>query len=270
MPELPEVETTLRGVEPFLANATVDAMIVREPRLRWPVPDDLAARIEGQQVVGLRRRAKYLLVDFEQGSVIVHLGMSGNLRVVDKSTPLKKHDHVDMVLSSGKVVRFNDPRRFGCVLWQDKGTEHERLLGLGPEPLTEDFNAEGLAKAAKNSSRPIKQLIMDNKVVVGVGNIYANEALFKAGIRPTRPANKISKARLTSLTDEIKVVLAKAIAQGGTTLKDFVGSDGKPGYFQQTLQVYGRAGQPCSQCTTLLKEVRMSGRATVFCPECQR
>ncbi len=270
MPELPEVETTRRGVAPYLQGRCVSVLRVRQPRLRWPVPSDLASLIQGQQVRGVTRRGKYLLIGFDAGAVLVHLGMSGSLRVVPQEQPPGKHDHVDLVLDSGLALRLTDPRRFGAVLWQASDTQHALLASLGPEPLSDLFDAELLQRACKGRRTAIKQLIMNSKVVVGVGNIYANEALFAAGIDPKRAAGRISGQRLGRLVTEIKTVLNRAIAQGGTTLRDFVGGDGKPGYFRQELCVYGRGGAKCLCCGTVLKEIRLGQRSTVFCPLCQR
>ena len=271
MPELPEVETTRRGVKPHILNKQVKQLVVRQPSLRWPVPDDLAARLKGKKITDVERRAKYLLIRIAGGTVIVHLGMSGSLRIIDAGEPPMAHDHVDFVLGSGKALRYTDPRRFGCVLWQDGDVmTHKLLAKLGPEPLSEDFDGERLFALSRKRKVPVKTFVMDNATVVGVGNIYANEALFAAGVRPTAEAGKISKARYLKLADEIKRVLAKAIKQGGTTLKDFVGGDGQPGYFQQQLNVYGRGGKPCITCKKPLSEQKIGQRATVFCKTCQR
>ena len=270
MPELPEVETTRRGIDPHVAGQHITSVKVREPRMRWPIPSNLQHLVEGQLVLGTRRRGKYLLIDLPGGSILIHLGMSGSLRVLPIGEIPGKHDHIDIELSSGKLLRLTDPRRFGAVLWQETGETHKLLASLGPEPLSDAFDVEHLAKAAKGRSIAIKQLIMNANIVVGVGNIYANEALFRSGIDPSRAAGRISKARLLKLVAEIKAVLAYAIERGGTTLRDFLSSDGKPGYFAQELLVYGRAGEPCKVCNTTLKEVRMSQRSTVFCPTCQR
>lgn len=270
MPELPEVETTRKGIEPHLQGQRVERVIVRHHGLRWPVPDDLDVRLAGQRILRVERRAKYLLIRAESGTLLCHLGMSGSLRLVDAGLEPALHEHVDVVLESGQALRYTDPRRFGCMLWVAGGEQHPLLARLGPEPLSDDFNAAGLQARAKGRQVAIKTFIMDNAVVVGVGNIYANEALFAAGIDPRKAAGKVSKAKLALLVDEIKTVLARAIEQGGTTLKDFVGGDGKPGYFQQELQVYGRAGQPCRACGTDLCEVRLGQRSTVFCNICQR
>ncbi|WP_163935312.1 bifunctional DNA-formamidopyrimidine glycosylase/DNA-(apurinic or apyrimidinic site) lyase [Paraferrimonas sp. SM1919] len=269
MPELPEVEVTRLGIEPHLSKQMVKQLRVHNPSLRWPIPDALQ-QIEGQIIAGVRRRAKYLLIDTAAGTAIVHLGMSGSLRLVTPDTRLDKHDHVELELASGQVLRYRDPRRFGAWLWTELPEQgHELLAKLGPEPLTEDFNTEQLYAALKGKTKAIKLAIMDNHIVVGVGNIYANEALFAAGIDPNRKAGSVSKARISKLVDEIKKVLAKAIAQGGTTLKDFTKADGKPGYFVQQLNVYGKGGEPCVQCSKPLTEIKLGQRATVFCKNCQ-
>lgn len=271
MPELPEVETTRRGIAPHLIGQRVQRVVVRNPRLRWPIPEDLDVRLSGQRIVSVERRAKYLLIGAEVGTLISHLGMSGSLRMVKQGTPVAKHDHVDIELESGWVLRYTDPRRFGAMLWSiEPPLQHKLLQRLGPEPLSDEFNVDYLFQRSRRRSLPIKPFIMDNAVVVGVGNIYASEALFAAGIDPRREAGSVSKARYGRLTDEIKRVLAVAIEQGGTTLRDFVGGDGKPGYFQQELFVYGRAGQPCLSCGRALREVKLGQRASVFCSQCQR
>lgn len=271
MPELPEVETTKRGIQPWLEGQTVERLMVRESRLRWPIPDDLSQMVVGRQIQQIARRGKYILLDLGHGSVLIHLGMSGSLRILQAADKVEKHDHVDMLLSNGRTLRYNDPRRFGCWLWaQQPSSEHKLLASLGPEPLTEHFQASQLWQGAKGRRSNIKSYIMDSHVVVGVGNIYANEALFIAGIHPKRAAGKVSKARYGLLVEAIKAVLSAAIEQGGTTLKDFVGSDGKPGYFKQELKVYGRQGLPCGQCQTNLTEIRIANRSTVYCRRCQR
>jgi len=270
MPELPEVETTCRGISPHIVGHKITQLKVRNPNLRWPVPDFLGQRIEGQSVLDVSRRGKYILIKVDGGQIMVHLGMSGSLRVVDQDKEVQKHDHVDFCFSDGKALRLTDPRRFGSVLWQPEGEHHELLYKLGPEPLSEEFNAAYLHACCKGRKAAIKQLIMDSKVVVGVGNIYATEALFSAAIDPRRAAGNISAERLEVFVKEIKKVLSVAIEQGGTTLKDFVGSDGKPGYFQQKLNAYGRKGEPCVNCLSPLTEVRLGQRSTVFCKQCQR
>ena len=269
LPELPEVETTRRGIQPYVEHKQIRAITIRDRRLRWPVSDELTT-LSMAQVHKLERRAKYLILHLPKGYIIIHLGMSGSLRVVDASAPVGKHDHIDLQMSDGKIIRYNDPRRFGSVLWVDDWKTHPLFSKLGPEPLDSAFDAEYLHLQAKGKKTNIKQFIMDNKNVVGVGNIYANEALFLSGIHPKRPASNISKKRIAQLVSHIKQTLATAITQGGTTLKDFVGGDGKPGYFQQQLKVYGRGGQPCTQCDTTLKEVKLGQRSTVYCSKCQR
>lgn len=269
MPELPEVETTKRGIEPHVLNQKVERVVVRNGRLRWPVPEDLDVRLSGQSFRSIERRSKYLLLNAEVGTLICHLGMSGSLRVVEQGTEVEKHDHVDIELGNGFALRYTDPRRFGLMLWSTEPYQHKLLAKLGPEPLSDAFNVEDLYAKAKGRKAAIKPFIMDNAVVVGVGNIYASEALFAAGIDPRRAAGSVSKESYALLVDEIKLVLARAIKQGGTTLRDFVGGDGKPGYFQQELFVYGRGGQPCLKCGTELAEVRLGQRSSVFCPKCQ-
>ena len=271
MPELPEVETTKRGIAPHLEGRSIAAVEVRQPQLRWPVAEGLDQKLIGQVVRSVQRRAKYLLLEFDVGWLILHLGMSGSLRLVDRSVTPQKHDHVDLVLEGGRSLRLTDPRRFGAMLWCDgEPAEHPLLASLGPEPLSQVFDGERLFRLSRNRKQAVKLFVMDNHTVVGVGNIYANEALFEAGIDPRRACGRISRARYHRLADEIKVVLARAIEQGGTTLKDFVGSDGRPGYFQQQLKVYGREGEACMVCESTLKRVVLGQRATVYCPNCQR
>lgn len=271
MPELPEVETTRRGIQPHIEGKKVTRVVVRNPSLRWPIPNDLELFLKNKLVKNVTRRGKYLLLAFSRGHLIIHLGMSGSLRLVNSDLAIGKHDHVDIHFGSKLILRFNDPRRFGAVLWtQDPVYDHKLLHHLGPEPLSDAFDAHYLYLRSRNHRQAIKSWIMDSKVVVGVGNIYANEALFKAGIHPLKAANTISKARYTHLVDEIKKVLEMAITRGGTTLRDFVGGDGKPGYFAQELNVYGRAGQPCVTCAKVLSEKRVAQRSTVYCVNCQR
>jgi len=271
LPELPEVETVRRGVSPHLLDQTINAVTVRDTRLRWPVLDDLPQRLAGRTIRGVRRRAKYLLLELDRGHLMIHLGMSGQLYFVPAETPAGIHDHIDWQLGSGRVLRYTDPRRFGAVIWIDaEPNSHPLLVKLGPEPLSDDFSGDYLYQCARGRKIPVKSLLMDGHIVVGVGNIYANEALFMAGIRPDRAAGRISRARYQALVAASKAVLQKAIDQGGTTLRDFVGGDGKPGYFKQELQVYGKAGKPCPSCATPLKEIRLAQRSTVFCPRCQR
>ncbi|WP_299183882.1 bifunctional DNA-formamidopyrimidine glycosylase/DNA-(apurinic or apyrimidinic site) lyase [uncultured Neptuniibacter sp.] len=270
MPELPEVETTCRGISPHIKNRKLRCLKVRNPNLRWPVPSFLPDLLQGRTVTEVRRRGKYILLVVEGGAVMIHLGMSGSLRIVDLNETVQKHDHIDFCFENGIALRLTDPRRFGSVLWQPDGEHHELLYNLGPEPLSDDFSAEYLKQLCVGRKSAIKQVIMNSKVVVGVGNIYATEALFAAGIDPRRAAGNISQTRLNQLVIEIKRVLSAAIEQGGTTLKDFVGGDGKPGYFKQKLHVYGRKGEPCVQCLSPLTEVRLGQRSTVFCKCCQR
>ncbi|WOH36881.1 bifunctional DNA-formamidopyrimidine glycosylase/DNA-(apurinic or apyrimidinic site) lyase [Thalassotalea fonticola] len=270
MPELPEVEVCRKGISPHVLNQTVSDVIVRNAKMRWPITPNIDEMC-GEIIIEVSRRAKYLLLKTAKGTLVLHLGMSGTIRVIPKDTIVAKHDHFDLVLTSGVALRLNDPRRFGAVLWLTEDvSEHPLLARLGPEPLLDEFDKGYLFKKSRKKTVPIKTFIMNNHVVVGVGNIYANEALFQAGILPTAPAGKISQKRYNNLTEIIKQVLAKAINQGGTTLKDFTQTDGRPGYFAQSLQVYGRGGEKCLICETRLEEIRQSGRASVFCPTCQK
>lgn len=271
MPELPEVETTRRGIAPHIEGQRIERVIVREPRLRWPVPETLAQTLSGLYIESVSRRGKYLLLSTPAGTLLIHLGMSGSLRIITASQEVGKHDHVDFAFTNGTVLRFNDQRRFGAILWTSDAPErHPLLKDLGPEPLLEDFNGELLYQLSRNRKTAVKSFIMDSHIVVGVGNIYANEALFMAGIRPTRQAGKISLERYRKLAECIRIVLSLAIQQGGTTLRDFVNEAGKPGYFQQQLRVYGRAGLACVDCRQPLTEIRISNRSTVFCSHCQQ
>ncbi|AMQ89312.1 bifunctional DNA-formamidopyrimidine glycosylase/DNA-(apurinic or apyrimidinic site) lyase [Marinobacter sp. LQ44] len=270
MPELPEVETTRQGIAPHCEGQKINGVVIRNARLRWPIPGDLPERLQGQVIRSVDRRAKYLFLHLDGGTVIVHLGMSGSLRVITDGSPAAAHDHVDVCLANGRTLRFNDPRRFGCWLWADDCTLHPLIRDLGPEPLSPEFGGAWLFRLSRGKQSPIKSFIMDNHVVVGVGNIYANEALFKAGIHPKRKAGRISLDRYHRLAEAIKETLSAAILMGGTTLRDFVNSDGKPGYFAQSLLVYGHGGAPCPECNTVLKETRMNNRSTVYCPRCQR
>jgi formamidopyrimidine-DNA glycosylase len=275
MPELPEVETTRRGLAPHLQGRRIDAVVLRRPDLRWPIPPDVVERLPGQRITAIRRRAKYLLLDTAAGSALLHLGMSGSLRVLPRSTPAGPHDHVDLVLAGApaRVLRFNDPRRFGCLLWQPPGETHELLRDLGPEPLPGSgaaFNGDYLFARSRGRSAPVKSFLMDQRIVVGVGNIYAAEALFAAGISPLRAAGRVSRERYARLADEVVRILARAIARGGTTLRDFISPDGAPGYFEQELSAYGRGGEPCPRCGRPLKQALLGQRATVWCGACQR
>ena len=271
MPELPEVETTCRGIAPHIEGQTIQHIIVRQAKLRWSVPETLGSILAGVTIQTVTRRAKYLLFATPKGTVIVHLGMSGSLRIVTLAQAAGKHDHVDIIFNNGIVLRFNDPRRFGAVLWTEQAVENHLLLkDLGPEPLLADFNGQLLCDLSRNRKVPVKAFIMDSHIVVGIGNIYANEALFMAGILPMRQAGKISLARYKKLAECVRVVLEHSITQGGTTLRDFVNEAGNPGYFKQQLRVYGRAGLPCITCLQTLSEVRLANRSTVFCKACQR
>lgn len=270
MPELPEVETTRNGIAPHLVGKTVTRIVVRQPSLRWPVPADLGKTLRGARLQTLERRAKYLLFGFGHGTMILHLGMSGSLRILRAAVAPAKHDHVD-ILFGRTMLRFHDPRRFGALLWTDKDALlHPLLKDLGPEPLADRF--DGVYLHARSSTRqiPVKNLIMDGKVVVGVGNIYANEALFMAGIDPARRCSRISRQRYDRLAECIKEVLTAAIAQGGTTLQDFQQADGKPGYFAQELSVYEREHQPCVHCGHPIKKRVIGQRSSYYCPTCQR
>lgn len=269
MPELPEVETTRRGIAPYLTGQVIRALHVHQPRLRWPVPTELTQALEGQAATAVERRAKYLLVHFEHGTLIVHLGMSGSLRLAAHDTPRLTHDHIELDLGEAGVLRYNDPRRFGAWLWSNDWERHPLLAALGPEPLSDDFDGHWLYRLAKGRRMPVKPFLMDGHVVVGVGNIYATEALFLAGIDPRRHAGNVSLKRFECLAGDVKRVLSAAIELGGTTLRDFVNADGKPGYFQQTLNVYGRAGEPCRRCAEPLKQVSLGQRTTTWCPRCQ-
>lgn len=273
MPELPEVETIRRGVAPHVDARRIAQVTVRDRRLRFGIPADLEQRLTGQAIVDLRRRAKYLIFELPQGALLLHLGMSGRLHVLPRGqVPAPgAHAHLDLTLDDGTVLRLTDPRRFGMALWADHPVDQHRLLRtLGPEPTQSDWSAEALVNACRGRSAPIKSVLMDQRVVVGVGNIYANEALFQAGIHPKRPAGRISTARLRRLHAAAIDVLDRAIAQGGTTLRDFSGADGSPGYFQLVVSVYQRDGQPCRQCQTPIRRMVIGQRATFWCPACQR
>lgn len=270
MPELPEVEVTRRGISPHIKMQRVAGLVIRQPQLRWPVTDGIEKILGNKTLLDIVRRGKYLLLNFEQGTAFIHLGMSGSIRILDADTEAGKHDHFDILFSNGKILRYNDPRRFGAFLWAGKAPyEHKLLKNLGVEPLQDEFDADYLYQASKNRKIAIKQLIMNANLVVGVGNIYANEALFLAGIHPERAANRISYKRYARLVSTIKQVLGAAITQGGTTLKDFSQTDGKPGYFSQSLYVYGRGGKQCTHCGKVLVEIRQNQRSTVFCKTCQ-
>ncbi len=271
MPELPEVETSRRGIEPHILKQTVSEVIIRQKQLRWPIPATLKKQLIKQQIQQVERRGKYILLRTGAGTVILHLGMSGSLRITDKNTPAEKHDHLDICFKHKKILRLRDPRRFGSVLWTKADPlKHRLLIKLGPEPLSTDFNAEYLYSASRNRKIAIKTLLMNSHIVVGVGNIYASESLFQAGINPKCTAHKISMARYQKLVTAVKNILQLAIKQGGTTLKDFTHEDGKPGYFQQTLAVYGRAGEPCIQCGNNIKQFTQAQRSTFYCSQCQQ
>jgi len=282
MPELPEVEVTRLGIAPHLEGRYVTGVVIRNPKLRWPIPADLFEQIQGRMIVAVNRRAKYLLFDCGEGTLIIHLGMSGSLRLlksdipdspksIESDYPPEQHDHFDLILDNQHVLRFRDPRRFGAVLWQPKDVERHPLLhNLGPEPLSEDFNAEWLYQYSRGRKISIKVLLMTNQAVVGVGNIYANEALFHARISPRTVSGRIGLDRYGRLVQHVKFVLNSAIKAGGSSLRDFVNSAGKPGYFQQQYWVYGRAGMACRQCDTVIKQIKQGQRSSFFCPVCQR
>ena len=275
MPELPEVETTRRGLAPHVEGRIVTDVVLRRPDLRWPIPPEVSNLLPGQRIESVRRRAKYLLLDTAAGSALLHLGMSGSLRVLPADTPVEAHDHVDFGLSGtgrarGRVLRFNDPRRFGCLLWQAPGDTHDLLRGLGPEPLSDAFDGDYLFARSRGRSAPVKTFLMDQAVVVGVGNIYAAEALFEAGISPLRETGRVSKDRYRALATAVKRILAHAIERGGTTLRDFISPDGQPGYFELELVAYGRGGEPCPKCGKPMKEASIGQRTTVWCTRCQR
>jgi len=270
VPELPEVETTLRGIEPYILNRTISSIVVRQSSLRWPVPTNLLKnKLLNKTFSGIKRRGKYLLLESSKEFLIIHLGMSGSLRIADKDH-IKKHDHIDIVFEEESILRYCDPRRFGCFLWTDNPENHFLLKNLGPEPLGNAFNGEYLFSLSRKRKTPVKNFIMNSKNVVGVGNIYANEALFRAKVRPTKQAGRVSLKSYEELSKEIVLILKESIDKGGTTLRDFVGSDNKPGYFKQQLEVYGREGEECKICSSILKNITIGQRSSVFCPECQK
>jgi len=270
MPELPEVETTLRGISPALQGRVIREVRVRNASLRWPVTDEVQQAC-GQSVTGLRRRAKYLLIELQTGGLMIHLGMSGSLRICDMDDAPRKHDHVDIVLDNGVCVRFNDPRRFGLFLWwREPADEHPLLRELGPEPLLNSFSGDYLWQKSRGRRGAVKNFIMNGKIVVGVGNIYASEALYMSGIHPQRAAGRISAARYSALAAAIVDVLERAIQQGGTTLRDFTNSDGNPGYFAQELLVYNRERLPCFQCRAPIRKKVIGQRSSYYCARCQR
>jgi len=270
MPELPEVETTRRALLPHVVGRRIRDVVVREPRLRWPVPVDLARRMNGECVRDIRRRGKYLLFDVGDGHLLVHLGMSGSLTLVPRDTPPRRHDHVDLALEGESTLRLNDPRRFGAVLWVKRPETHALLASLGVEPFDASFGGELLQRLAKGRRVPVKLFLMNARLVTGIGNIYANEALFAAGVHPSRPSGRLSRERWDRLAAAIRSTLERALAAGGSTLRDFVGGDGQPGHFQNDHAVYGRAGEPCPACGTAIRGTRHAGRATYYCGSCQR
>jgi len=271
MPELPEVETTRRSVAPHVERQKVTAVRIYDSRLRWPVPRNLARCLVGRMIERVERRSKYLLFCVGDGALIVHLGMTGSLLAYRTAPARRPHDHIDLEFGNGVVLRYHDPRRFGAMLWSPRRVLHHPLLAhLGPEPLSPAFNRDYLFQATRDRTAAIKLAVMDNRVVVGVGNIYANESLFRAGIRPATPARRISAQRLGRLVDAVKETLSQAIAKGGSTLRDYVDSNGQPGRFQLDYQVYGREGEPCRSCGTRIRAVRLGGRASAYCPSCQR
>jgi len=271
MPELPEVETTRRGLAAHLIGLSIKDVIVRNAKLRWPIPDNLHSLLRGRTILSVQRRAKYILMDCSDGTLILHLGMSGSLRILPSDVPPEKHDHFDLVLSNSSVMRLRDPRRFGAVLW-DSGDvfTHPLLASLGPEPLEDKFNERYLHKISRGRNVSIKQFIMNNHMVVGVGNIYANEALFRAGIKPQLTAGKLSLPRCAKLVEEIRTTLTEAIDLGGSTLRDFVNSSGQPGYFQQHYWVYGRSGEACRRCGSPIKQIKQGQRTSFYCCICQK
>jgi formamidopyrimidine-DNA glycosylase len=271
MPELPEVETTRRGIAPHIENNTISTVIVRNRNMRWPIPNGLNAKLKNQKIISVTRRAKYLLIKTEIGTLILHLGMSGSLRILATTKAAEKHDHFELQFKNGICLRLRDPRRFGSVLWtKNDPLKHKLLLNLGPEPLVKEFDSELLFQNSRKRKTSIKQFIMDAKIVVGVGNIYASEALFLSGINPKRLAGKITKKHSLDLTRAIKKILTQAIKQGGTTLKDFAASDGKPGYFKQKLKVYDRKNEPCINCKKPIKQIILGQRSTFYCSNCQK
>lgn len=270
MPELPEVETSVRGISPYLIGQTIADIIIRQSKLRWAVSDELY-QMQGATILDITRRGKYLIIHTDQGDILVHLGMSGSLSILQNQSAnaITKHDHVDLVTQNGTILRYNDPRKFGAWLWEKTATDSTLLSRLGPEPLTPAFNAEYLYRQSRNKTVAVKNFIMNNAIVVGVGNIYASESLFMAHIHPELPTHHLQLEQCQALVTAIKEVLAKSIEQGGTTLKDFIQPNGKPGYFAQVLQVYGRKNDACHQCGTLIQSKIIGQRNTYFCPQCQ-
>lgn len=270
MPELPEVETTLRGIEPHILNLPIERISIRESKLRWRVPKkDLKENLLGNYFSSIKRRAKYLILNSKKGSLLIHLGMSGSLKILFEEAKPQKHDHIDIVFKNNCLLRFTDPRKFGSFLWSKDPEVHPLLKDLGPEPLGNSFSGEYLFQVSRGRKVPLKNFIMNAKVLAGVGNIYASEALFLAGIRPKKRAGDVSLKQYDLLAFSIKELLQNSIDKGGTTLKDFVGGDNKPGYFKNELMVYGRVGKACKKCSSHLKEIRLSQRSSVYCPKCQ-
>lgn len=270
MPELPEVETIMCGLKPHLEGALIHDVVIRCPKLRWPIPHDLKSNLTAQKIIQLSRRGKYLLMRMTTGTLIIHLGMSGSLHMITRIAPVKPHDHVDVIFSNHMLLRYNDPRRFGAILWTEENPlQHALLKTMGIEPLDADFTGQYLKQRALKRHTPIKSFIMNSKIVVGIGNIYAAEALFLAGIHPLTPTHLLSLQQCDQLVKSIKAILKHAISEGGTTLKDFVNSEGKPGYFSQKLNVYGRVGLPCMVCHSPLQSMTLGQRSTVFCETCQ-
>ncbi len=270
MPELPEVETTRRGIAPHILGKRVEDIIIRQPKLRWPIPSNLKSQLQFKQILDVGRRGKYLLLQTDNGTLLLHLGMSGSLRILPPGTPPGAHDHFDLLFDDC-CLRLRDPRRFGAVLWtREPIEEHKLICHLGPEPLSDNFDGTHLHQHAQQRRTAVKNLIMDGKVVVGVGNIYANEALFMAGIHPARPCNRISAARYIRLAERTKKILAAAIEKGGTTLRDFQRENGNPGYFAQELKLYGKDGAPCPNCGNPIKQRRIGQRSSFYCGQCQK
>ncbi len=270
MPELPEVETSCRGIAPAMENQVIQEVITRIKKLRWPIPKNINAKLKNKKIISIERKAKYILLHTNNGTLIIHLGMSGSLRIIKNNEPASKHDHVDILLNNNLALRLRDPRKFGCFLWTKNYLKHPLLCNLGIEPLSNLFNGEYLYKKSRKRKISIKQFIMNNLIVVGIGNIYASEALFLSGINPKIVAGKISIKRMNKLSASIKNVLKKAITAGGTTLRDFQKGDGTPGYFKIQLNVYDRKDKPCRICRTKISLIKQGQRATYYCKNCQK
>lgn len=271
MPELPEVETTRAGISPHILGQRVQNLQIRQPSLRWVIPSNMAGYFEGNEISALSRRGKYLVLSTQLGSALIHLGMSGSLRICTTDEPLKKHDHWDMCFQNGQILRYHDPRRFGAFLWAGENPgQHKLIATLGPEPIESDFNPDYIYRLSRGRSLAIKNFLMSSQTVVGVGNIYASESLFRAGIHPAKAAGKVSLKRYQTLVAAVKEVLAEAIESGGSTLRDYVNGSGSPGYFQQKLSVYGRTGEPCLECTVPIRQLKIGQRSSFYCPQCQR